>query len=231
MLKIWQSAGKSYAYILGVYLGDGCVVIRSPKNVNFQLGTIDKDFADKTANALLELTGITPTNKEFKVKKSKKPVNFVRCACAELGFHLKKVTKNKSIIPKFVKSWDDELKKAFVSGLMDSEGWVAEDRRLATARRFFMGFGCCDTWFDDFKIIVESLGIQTGKERQEQTKGGKTMRRFNIKMQSWIDSGCYFNIARKQDRVNAFANHEPYSTRSRYPRRLSPETICRSCTA
>jgi len=222
-----QSAGKNYAYILGVYLGDGAVTVRTPQNVGFRLGTIDPDFAEATKEALLAITGRTAKINKVEVKKSSKPNYDLRCACGDFGLHLREVTQNKKNIPSFVHEWDDELKKAFVSGLMDSEGFVAEGktgRITLTPCRYFMGFGCCDSWFMDFKKILESLGIQIGKVRHEKLKSGKTMQRFHIHLNSWIKSGCRFNIKRKQDRVDAYASYEPYSLRSRYPRRLSSET-------
>lgn len=222
-----QSAGKSYAYILGVYLGDGCIQVRTPHNVGFRLGTIDPDFAEATKQALFDVTGRTATITVHSVwPKSAKPNHCLQCACGDFGLHLKEVTQNKTIIPAFVHGWDDEIKKHFVSGLMDSEGFVAEgkNRITLTPCRYFMGFGCCDSWFLDFKKILESLGIQTGQVRHELLKSGKTMRRLTIQLRSWIKSGCRFNIKRKQDRVDAYAEYEPYSLRSRYPRRLSPET-------
>jgi hypothetical protein len=228
MNNTWsQSAGKSYAYILGVYLGDGSVTVRTQNNVNFNLGTIDPDFAEATKQALFDITGRVAKINVVSVKpKSDKPCHTLRCACGDFGLHLKEVTKNKTIIPDDVHSWDDEIKKSFVSGLMDSEGFVAEgkNRITLTPCRYFMGFGCCDTWFFDFIRVLESLGIQIGKVRHEILKSGKTMRRFTIKLNSWITSGCRFNIKRKQDRVDAYAEYEPYTMRSRYPRRLSPET-------
>lgn len=228
MSNTWsQSAGKSYAYILGVYLGDGAVTVRSDKNVNFRLGTIDEDFAIATSKALLEVTGRqSKINKVDVYPKSSKPNYDLRCACGDFGLHLKDVTCEKHVIPDFVHQWDDELKREFVSGLMDSEGFVAEgkNRITLTPARYFMGFGCCDIWFFDFVRILESIGIKVNKVRQETLKSGKTMRRFTIKIKSWITSGCKFNIQRKQRRVDEYASYEPYTLRSRYPRRLSPET-------
>jgi hypothetical protein len=221
-----QSAGKSYAYILGVYLGDGNVTVRSEKNIIFRLNTIDRDFAEATRKAMLEVTKRDSNIYTEVVKKSSKPNHALQCSCGPFGLHLKEVTQNKAVIPSFVYQWDNELKKSFVSGLMDSEGFVAEgkNRITLTPCRYFMGFGCCDLWFMDFKKILESLGIQTGKVKQEILKSGKMMRRLHIHLRSWIQSGCIFQINRKQRRVDEYAKYEPYTLRSRYPRRLSPET-------
>jgi hypothetical protein len=88
-----------------------------------------------------------------------------------------------------------------------------------------MGYKSCDVWVPDFIRLLQSVGIQHGKIGVEKPlrQGYKTPTRFAIKMQSWIDSGARFNIARKQKRVDEWAATEPYSQRSRYPRKLAPE--------
>ncbi len=78
----------------------------------------------------------------------------------------------------------------------------------------------------DFVRVLQSVGVQIGKIGVEVPRkpGYKTPRRFTVKMQSWVDSGCRFNIARKQKRVDLWAATEPYSQRSRFPRKVSSET-------
>jgi hypothetical protein len=74
-----------------------------------------------------------------------------------------------------------------------------------------MGFKSCDAWVPDFIRILHSVGIATGKVGIERPrrKGYKTPIRFAIKMQSWIDSGARFCIARKQQRVDEWAATTP----------------------
>jgi hypothetical protein len=74
---IGQEAGKSFAYILGVYLGDGCVTTwraagKSDRLI-FRLNTIDEDFAQATKTALAQLTDYTVTLSRHAVSKSSKP--------------------------------------------------------------------------------------------------------------------------------------------------------------
>jgi hypothetical protein len=108
---------------------------------------------------------------------------------------------------------------------MDSEGFVAENKRRPPMRRHYMGYKSCDKWVPDFIRILESVGVKIGKVSQEKPlkEGYKIPTRFAIKMRSWVDSGCYFNIKRKQDRVNEWASVEPYVNRNN-ARRLTSET-------
>jgi hypothetical protein len=232
-MKIGQSAGKSYAYLLGVFLGDGCVTQQRSTNSGpgeksypvFRLNTIDEDFAEATKLALSEFTDRPISIHKHAVSKSSKPNYSLRCGDPEIAAHLVEVTDGKLKIPDVVKTWSRQDKLWFIVGLMDSEGFVAANRNT-TNRRFYMGFKSCDVWVPDFVKIMESVGIMVGKVSQEEPRkpGYKTPTRFTIKMQSWVDSGARFNIARKQQRVDDWASAGAYEHRALHPRRLSPTT-------
>lgn len=206
---IGQSAGKTFAYLLGVYLGDGCVTTSGEvapstgrASLVFRLNTIDRDFADATADALLALTGKRPNIRQHPVKKGSDN-HAITHACRELCEQLVADTQNKTTIPDYVFGWDDSLKREFVAGLMDSEGFVSMNQHGSA----YMGFKSCDSWVPDFVRILQSVGVQIGKIGVEQPRkpGYKTPMRFTVKMRSWVDSGCRFNIQRKQRRVDVWA--------------------------
>lgn len=226
MQKIGQSAAKSFAYLLGVYLGDGCVTRPGTSSAAgrlcFKLNTIDEDFAEATKSALQDL-GYGASISKHAVKKGRDN-HSLYCGANDLCHLLREQTADKSEIPGYVWVWPKETRIAFIEGLMDSEGFVAANSN-PTNRRFYMGFKSCDPWVLEFRSILESVGIRTGKVGREQPRkpGYKTPTRFHIKMQSWIDSGARFNIARKQDRVEEWASAGPYERRSRHPRRLGSE--------
>lgn len=225
MQKIGQSAGKSYAYLLGVYLGDGCVTRPSsrsaPERRCFKLNTIDEDFAEAVKSALAILTDKPVSICKHDVSKSSKPNYSLYCGCDEICATLVFDTAHKTRFPQFTVR---ENTLAFIEGLMDSEGFVAANKN-PTNRRFYMGFKSCDPWVPEFKQLMEFVGIRTGKLSTETPRkpGYKTPRRFHIKMQSWIDSGARFNIARKQSRVDEWASAGPYERRAKNPRRLTSE--------
>lgn len=232
-MKIGQSAGKSYAYLLGVFLGDGCVTQQRSTNSGqevksypvFRLNTIDEDFAEATKAALSEFTDRPISIHKYAVSKSSKPNYSLRCGDPKIALHLVEVTDGKSRIPDVVFGWSKEDKLSFIAGLMDSEGFVAANRNT-TNRRFYMGFKSCDVWVPEFVKILESVGIKVGKVSTEEPRkpGYKTPTRFTIKMQSWADSGARFNICRKQQRVDEWALAGAYERRALHPRRLSPTT-------
>lgn len=209
-MEIRQSAGKSYAYILGVYLGDGCVTVNisynsgpTPKGYPvFRVNTIDEDFVIAIKSALADLTDRPVNINKHDVKKSSKPNYALRCGDPLLCKKLVDDTESKKIIPAYVWEWSKAEKLAFIAGLMDSEGFVTKNHKKDTS--FYMGFKCCEAWVPDFVKLLESIGIRTGKLSicPPYKVGYREPWRFHIKMLSWVNEGAYFKIQRKQARID-----------------------------
>lgn len=230
---IGQDASKSFAYILGVYLGDGAVTEwrqegKSPRLI-FRLNTIDQDFAEATKTALSDLSTLKVSIGSHAVPKSKKPNHYIALGDRALCERLIADTEKKAIIPAYVFKWPRTLKLAFIVGIMDSEGFVAGNGNH-TGRRFYMGYKSCDRWVHDLVRLMHSVGIITGKIGIEKPRfsGYKTPVRFAVKMQSWVDSGARFNIARKQARVDEWAATIPDPRGLRFRAKLTPETTCQA---
>lgn len=230
VMMIGQSAGKDYAYLLGVFLGDGCVTRPSSRSAPdrrcFKLNTIDEDFALATKQALESLTSAPVSICRHPVSKSSKDNFSLYCGCDDLCHAMVADTASKQQIPDYVWSWEKPQKLAFIGGLMDSEGFVAEHKKNPTNRRFHMGFKSTDVWARDFARLLEQTGIRVGKFTVEKPRkaGYRTPVRFVIKMQSWVDSGAKFVILRKQRRVDEWASRGAYEMRALRPRRSASET-------
>lgn len=222
---IGQSAGKSYAYLLGVYLGDGSLSRCGGKEKwYFRLSAVDRDFVETAAEAFEVVTGRMPSINTYSEKRGRDYHAIIRKDEA-LAQRLIRDTNEKQTIPlEIIQRWPRDWQMAFVSGLMDSEGFVGANSNL-TNRRYYMGFKCTSPWVPDFVVLLQSLGIRVGKVQTEAPlkEGYKAPIRFTIKMQSWIDAGGYFNIARKQKRVDEWGEADAYTRRSRHPRRLTSE--------
>lgn len=228
MQWIGQSAAKSYAYLLGVFLGDGCVT-----DGRYVQNTIDQDFANAAKAAFDEIAD-RPARISYQEKPRKNrncsPQWTVYCGDKVLAKRFVCDTERKAKIPEYVFGWDVELRKQFVIGLMDSEGFVAAKADAGwqlTNRAYYMGYKSCDPWVPDLIKIMQGVGLRIGKVSREQPRNlsHKTPTRFAIKMQSWIDSGCRFNIARKQSRVDAWGSIGPYERRALHPRG-GPPRLC-----
>lgn len=222
---IGQSAGKSYAYLLGVYLGDGSLSrCGEAEKVYFRLNAVDRDFVETAADAFELVTGIKPLINTYSEKRGRDYHTIIK-KHAPLARRLLSDTNEKESIPlEIIQGWPRDWQLAFVSGLMDSEGFVGANANK-TNRRYYMGFKCTSPWVPDFVVLLQSLGIKIGKVQTEapRKEGYKAPTRFTIKMQSWIDAGGYFNIARKQKRVEEWNEAGAYERRSRHPRRLTSE--------
>jgi hypothetical protein len=227
-----QSAAKSFAYILGVYLGDGCVNARG----YYYQNTIDQDFAEAVKQAFDRIADRPARITYAEVPKKGcncSPQWTVLCSDRPLLQRFVVDTGGKARIPEYVLGWDRELRQQFVIGLMDSEGFVAAIHRgpgydwKVTNRSFYMGYKSCDPWVPELMRVMESIGLRLGKVGHEKPRkpGYKAPMRFHIKMQSWINSGCRFNIARKQDRVDEWGSIGPYERRALHPRG-GPQRLC-----
>lgn len=201
-MKIGKSAGKSWEYLVGVYLGDGCVTTHQGRLV-FRLNTIDRDFAEAVESALQEHSDRRIGVHAFPVKGSGKPNISLRCGDPVLAERLRADTGAKTRLPEWVWTANHAALLAFIAGLMDSEGFVSRNTHGAT----YMGFKSTDVWFEDFVRVLNRAGIEVGKIGVEQPRkpGYRTPKRLHIKLASWVRAGAYFNIARKQERVDAWA--------------------------
>lgn len=201
-MKIGQSAGKTWEYLVGVYLGDGCVTADKGYLV-FRLNTIDEDFAAATKEVLHHHTTHTVNICCHPVSKSSKPNYSLRCGDPRLGQKLRDETNNKVKLPDWIWEADHDGLLAFIAGLMDSEGYVTRNAHGSA----YMGFKSTDEWFSDFLRVLNKAGIQYGKVGVEKPRkpGYRTPRRITIKLRSWVDSGAYFKIARKQSRIEEWA--------------------------
>jgi len=197
---IGKSAGKSWEYLVGVYLGDGCVTKGPRGRTWFRLNTIDADFAEATKEALQKLTDRKVTICTHPVSKSSKPNHSLSCFAEDVCARLVAETAGKTKLPDWIWGANQAGRLAFIAGLMDSEGFVTQNNHGST----YMGFKSTDVWFDDFVRVLNMAGIRIGKVGVEKPRfeGYRTPKRFTIKMQSWVDSGAYFCIVRKQSRVD-----------------------------
>ena len=127
------SLTKELAYLIGVYLGDGSVYIYQRKdgkgkNYWFRLSCIDYDFIEETKRCLEK----TLPNRKFSVYKLKLTGRFKNerqqyqlvSRDKNIAEFLQSVTLNKKQVPPFLYDSSQEIQKSFISGLLDSEGWV-----------------------------------------------------------------------------------------------------------
>ena len=113
-------ASKSFAYVLGVYLGDGAVTLwrmaSKADRLVFRLNTIDEDFAKATRAALADLSDYKVSLSCHPVPKSENLNWALALGDRALCERLIADTKRKSIIPPYVFDWPRETKLPSLRG-------------------------------------------------------------------------------------------------------------------
>ena len=206
-----QSAGKSFAYILGVYIGDGCIT--RPKNkpnvsYTFRLDVIDKDFAVKFKEELEEL-GCKTKFREY--ERNSKPCYIVETRNKDLTKKLLEETNHKKLVPEYINKWSKEEKLSFISGIMDSEGFISKRKKIMKSGlpSFQLGIKMDYEILKQIKPIMQSVGFKIGKYTMTLKKWCTNIQtaELSINLKSWIESGAHFNIERKEDKVRQYINN------------------------
>lgn len=205
---------KRYAYLLGVFLGDGSI---GSDGRTFCLQAIDKDFIDATAEALESVSSNKVSVKEIPRKTSaNNTVYAVYCSDVKLCRRLSDDTDNRLHIPLDLEKWSKDCQNIFVSGLLDSEGYVSiSKRRTYNSEEVFdmcIGIGAVDPWLYELHQYLQSRGIKVGKVTREKLKSGKIFLKFSFNKKSFISSGLFFNLKRKQSRIEKYKKLFPGST-------------------
>lgn len=201
-----KPADKTYAYLLGCYFGDASVFKRG-NTYAYSFECIDKEFIDKVANCLHDFINREVhthqrqgTNKYYLQVSSKDFKVFVDD------------TAGCRYIPEYVYHWGDTLKREFLEGVLDSDGWISQRSNPNGNTQWMMGYGTTYSWTYDIKKMLQSFGVVCGKTREIPTKN-KVQLSFTINLQSFIESGFKFNIIRKQTKVNAYREKRMKSQR------------------
>ena len=198
-----QSADKSFAYILGTYMSDGCVTKEYNKNV-LRLEVMDEDFANAFYHAL-ESYGVNHL-KRYKIDNPRYRQGFsffVVSRDNDLCELLVSDTNHKKLIPDYVYKWDKELKLEFISAFMDGEGYVSKRTKIMRngLPSFSLGIEMEHVVLEQFKKILQSVGVKVGKFTHRKQRTNLLLSTISLNINSWFESGCYFYILRKQDKV------------------------------
>ena len=220
MLEIGQSAGKlkSYAYILGTYLGDGCAYHDTHnRSYLYILNTIDEDFADRVFNELENLLNKKPRRYLRPAKGNRKPVHRVEVNSKELYAKLRNDTFDKMLLPPEAFNWPEDARKNLIIGAFDSDGWVSKSSLASGVSVYQLGIAKSKLYIKEMPKLLKSVGVACGKpNRMKQSReDGASLIRILVNKRSWVDAGMKFTAKRKQDRMNEYVT-------------ATSETICRA---
>ena len=80
----------------------------------------------------------------------------------KIVYFLKDITKNKTEIPSFIYK-NKKFKKAFIQGLMDSDGWISKVNASDGYIRYRVGFKNISKWIFEFRDMIEDVDVRVGE--------------------------------------------------------------------
>lgn len=215
-----ENLNKDLAYLLGVYLTDGSISSSKDKwseYYNFSLKAIDIEFVERTLNSFKKINNKCKANVYIQNPRtrywedgrvSKTQIQY----CMNVGFKDYKdffieQTGNKHHIPSII--WDAplQIKKVFIAGIMDGDGWISKTKREKNNRyQYRIGVGGVEEgWILEFKEFLQKMKIKTLKtDRNFREPKNKIMTSFGIKVESFIENGLFFTIKRKQIKLKEY---------------------------
>jgi intein/homing endonuclease len=204
-----EEPNEDLAYILGVYLTDGCV----HKNY-FIVGSIDIDYCETILDKLSRVIA-TNFNKNIKeipahrytvsdgTVRNNSLKYEIRVSSTDLCKWLLSVTKSKSKIPQEFLNASKEIRLALLAGALDGDGsvaiWKANEGKSSMYKISLCGHEIIYPAFRDFEKLISGLGIHYRKQYDKRRDGFCS---YIMNNSSFVNSGAYFTINRKQKRMN-----------------------------
>jgi hypothetical protein len=195
---------KELFYLLGVYLTDGSIT-----NKNFDLQVIDKEFAEFTLQCWRKLVPKTKAylrerNDTGSWNKQKRYV--IKLGIGEYANFFKEITNEKHHIPLCIWNANIGLKRWFIAGVMDGDGFITKTKRKAPLSQigkfqYRIGIGgVSEGWIHEFRQLLNGMKVKCNKVERFKTKNGKWFCRFNVRPRTFFDAQLFFTIKRKKER-------------------------------
>lgn len=212
----WSYSGmtEDIAYMLGVYLTDGCMTFDGKTgNLRFKLNVIDREFLEFVLDAY-ERTSGKVYNRVWELKKDKAhhSTKYAACmTCNDLNKWMYFETNSKTRLPQSIWGASKECKLAFSAGMLDGDGWVAKGKNNSkytdkSWTQYRIGFCSQDEWIYDFGALLNGIGISTTKIQVFiDPRSEKPIYRFDIHKETYVSNGGYFRVERKWKRYVEYA--------------------------
>jgi len=201
---VFNDLNVGLAYLLGVYLGDGSVdKIRTSRSkiepsYYFKLGSIDKDFVEYVRDACVSVVAPNvPLIRES--HEHKKTVYRFSLGCADFCRWLLSECNGKNQIPAIIPRQKSFLTKAFLEGIIDSEGYVSYQEKHDW---LISGFAVTSAWAHEVAELLQKQGVKLGKCTQYYTKKGTLVYSYRFNITTYYETAnMRFHLARKHNRV------------------------------
>lgn len=215
-----QVLNKELAYLYGVYLSDGSITRRTKPTpgCTFQLQVIDKDFAETALSCIkkiipeckgnINISDYPPSKDSFNKKRCKKycvGVGFTR-----YGDMFEGETNFKRHVPYAIYSSPNIIKKWFIAGLMDGDGWVSYAPIGNKVPRASIGIGKTeDSWIWEARELLIEMGVRVKKpdiskdylNHGERREYSSPIVRLKMDIESFVSAGLFFTVKRKKNKL------------------------------
>ena len=135
-VKIFNIRSNAFAYLGGLYLGDGNMQFKRLKNGSKKVSSViycaDVESSDKVID-LMDSCGISPSSRKSIGKNDKiqrLPINNIAWASCVLKYFGE--GKNKCLASILLQEWNQDNLRHFIAGLLDSDGTVSKGRTSFT---------------------------------------------------------------------------------------------------
>jgi len=200
---------KELAYLIGVYLGDGCVSKGHPykRYYRFTLEAIDLDFINKVKDSVEKTIGPIPIIRTHKPRGyGKKDVHRLRFGSVEMCEWLVAITANKTKVPDIIPKNKCDITKSFCEGFLDSEGYVAKNKKPTKyfTMAYQVGFGCCSLFIKDIVELLKLQGVIVNKCHEVILDNGSKFYKYTFNIKSVLEANIIFAAKRKSDRLQMY---------------------------
>lgn len=210
-----ENLNKDLAYLLGVYLTDGSISCH--ESYTFSLKSIDMDFTENTLRAYKNINPLCRANvydiePRQRFWDNGKVSDTQRQYCLNVGFALfgqffKDQTGDKHHIPILIWNAPLNIKKYFIAGVMDGDGWISKTERkdYPGVFQYRVGIGGVrEGWIWEFEKLLQQMGVKTLKPEICIKDRKIPFVRFSIQTESFVSCGLFFTINRKQNRLLSY---------------------------
>lgn len=225
-MQDWEISSESYmnlqrfvdktAYSVGAILGDGSMRY-VPSYGNGSWYSIELSCMDIEIIKRFQYEMHTTFGKDYTIhtKKLDSGVDFytIRTSSKHIHHYFYNLTNGKTEIPVEIIRSSDDVKKALVAGLMDTDGTVKLNETWNGSKtnknpRWQLGFANTEIKIvESLASLLTSMKVKVGS--MQTTKRGSYRTIYNIfpNIRSFIDAGFYFQAQRKQNRLNDYLVH------------------------
>jgi len=204
------------AYSIGAVLGDGCMrYIPSYGNGSWytvEISGMDIEVLERFSKEIENVFGVTyPIMSRF--LKSGIEFYTVRTSRKVIYDYFDAFTHDKEEVPIEIIRSSDEVKRAFIAGLFDTDGTVKytetwNGTRTKKNPRWQLGFSNTKLRLvESAASILVSMGVRVGKINTYQRGGYRTIYAIHPNLRNFIEARFYFQASRKQRRLEDYLYH------------------------